>query len=144
MTERSNPRRFVPCRALLAGCAVFFTVASSEAQEKFDRVSALKGEAVFRTYCTSCHGRDAMGTGPLAKDLKIQPANLTELSKRNDGEFPFDMVIKTIDHGRNVRGHGTQEMPAWGDAFEMTATSSEEAKTKMQQLAQYLWSLQKE
>lgn len=143
MSERLYRNRVLVYRALLTGCALIFVAVSSEAQAEFDRMAALKGETIFRTYCTSCHGRDATGDGPLAKDLKVQPANLTELSKRHDGEFPFDMVIKTIDHGRSVRGHGNPDMPAWGDAFEMTSSDPTEAKTKMEQLAHYLWKIQK-
>jgi mono/diheme cytochrome c family protein len=109
-----------------------------------DRSAANRGELTFKTYCASCHGAQARGDGPLAKDLKVQPANLSELSKRNEGIFPFEMVIKTIDHGRSVRGHGTEDMPAWGDAFEMTSQNEAEAKAKMTELAHFLWSIQVE
>lgn len=107
-----------------------------------DASMAARGRMSFRVYCGACHGREARGDGPLAKDLRVEPANLTELSKRNDGEFPFDMVVDTIEHGRNVRAHGSHEMPAWGDAFEMTEKTEEAAKAKMQDLAHYLWSIQ--
>lgn len=107
-----------------------------------DGARATRGARSFRVYCGSCHGREARGDGPLAKDLRVKPANLTELSKRNDGEFPFEMVVDTIDHGRSVRAHGTEDMPAWGDAFEMTEQTEEAAKAKMEDLAHYLWSIQ--
>lgn len=110
--------------------------------ETVDRPSAHRGEPTYRTYCSSCHGKQARGDGPLAKDLKVQPANLSELAKRNEGEFPFEMVVETIEHGRSVRGHGTEDMPAWGDAFEMTSQSEAEASAKMTELAHYLWTLQ--
>lgn len=103
---------------------------------------AAKGERLFRTYCSACHGKGATGDGPLAKDLKAAPANLTKLSEKNGGTFPFDMVIKTVDQGRSVRGHGTQDMPAWGDAFKMTSDSPDEPKEMMKELAHYLWSIQ--
>lgn len=111
---------------------------------KVDTALAYNGEATFRTYCSSCHGKSARGDGPLAKDLKVPPANLTELAKRNGGEFPYSMVLSTIEHGRDVRGHGTEDMPAWGGAFEMTSESEAGAKKKMNELVHYLWSLQVE
>jgi len=114
----------------------------SNQPEKIDRAAANRGEPTYRTYCKSCHGTKAHGDGALAKDLKIPPANLAELGKRNGGEFPFEMVMDTIEHGRSVRGHGSEDMPAWGDAFEMTAESEGEAKAKMVDVANYLWSLQ--
>lgn len=114
----------------------------SSPPDKIDRSAANRGELTFKTYCASCHGSQARGDGPLAKDLKIKPANLTELSKRNDGVFPFEMVTKTIDHGRSVRGHGTEDMPAWGDAFKMTSQTEAEANAKVTELANFLWSIQ--
>jgi mono/diheme cytochrome c family protein len=107
-----------------------------------DNMAAVTGQQYFRTYCSGCHGKSAMGDGPLAKDLKVAPADLTKLSDRNGGKFPFEMVIQTIDHGRRVRGHGTEDMPAWGDAFQMTSDTKEKAKKMMSDLANYLWTLQ--
>ena len=111
-------------------------------QDKIDPGAAGRGEDLFRVYCSSCHGRSAKGDGPLADDLKVRPANLTELSQHNDGKFPWDMVVQTIEHGRHVRGHGSEAMPAWGDAFEMVSQSEAEAQRKIDDLANYLWSLQ--
>jgi mono/diheme cytochrome c family protein len=128
---------------LLVALPVAMTAASESSQpQKVDSSAAYQGELTFRTYCSSCHGKQARGDGPLANDLKVQPANLTELSKKNEGEFPYEMVITTIENGRNVRGHGTEDMPAWGDAFEMTSQNEAEAKAKISQLAHFLWSLQ--
>ena len=110
--------------------------------EKLDLRMADEGGRLFRTYCGSCHGKTAVGDGPLAKDLKVAPANLTQLSEKNGGTYPFAMVMETIDHGRKVRGHGTEDMPAWGDAFKMTSQSDEQSKRMMRELAHYLWSLQ--
>ena len=83
------------------------------------------------------------GIQEVAKDLRAQPANLTELSKRNGGTFPYDLVIETVNHGRSVSGHGTEDMPAWGDAFKMTEKTEEAARGMMDDLAHFLWSKQK-
>ena len=116
---------------------------SARAQDAtLDKALALDGQRLFRTYCGACHGKTAQGDGPLAKDLKITPADLTKLSEKNGGTFPFEMVMKTIDHGRSVRGHGTEDMPAWGSAFKTTAESADDANRMMRELAHYLWSLQ--
>jgi mono/diheme cytochrome c family protein len=116
---------------------------SARAQDAtLDKVLAFSGERSFRTYCGACHGKTAKGDGPLAKDLKVAPADLTKLSERNGGTFPFEMVMKTIDQGRSVRGHGTEDMPAWGAAFKTTAEGGGDAKQMMRELAHYLWSLQ--
>jgi mono/diheme cytochrome c family protein len=128
---------------LLTAAALLAIPFSAPAQDAaLDKGLAVNGEALFKTYCGACHGKTAKGDGPLAKDLKVAPADLTKLSERNNGTFPFEMVMKTIDHGRDVRGHGTEEMPAWGASFKATAESEEQAKRMMRELAHYLWSLQ--
>lgn len=128
----------------LAVAASTAVAGQSDQPTTIDRSAAYRGQKTFRTYCSSCHGQEALGNGPLADDLKVQPANLTELSEKNGGEFPYEMVITTIEHGRSVRGHGTEDMPAWGNAFKMTSETEEEAKAKMSELAHFLWSKQKE
>jgi len=118
------------------------SVVAPAQDEKLDPRLADEGGRLFRTYCSGCHGKTAVGDGPLAKDLKVAPANLTQLSEKNGGSYPFEMVVETIDHGRSVRGHGTEDMPAWGDAFEMTSESDDQPMRMMRELAHYLWSLQ--
>jgi mono/diheme cytochrome c family protein len=75
------------------------------------------GDIEFQNYCAVCHGVDAQGTGPMAKYLKLEPANLTLLAKKNGGEFPFWQVYRVIDGREGREGHGTREMPIWGDRF---------------------------
>jgi mono/diheme cytochrome c family protein len=126
----------------IAGTILFASTTLGAQDASLDPSLAAKGEKLFRTYCSACHGKSATGDGPLAKDLKAAPANLTKLGEKNGGTFPFDMVIHTIDQGRSVRGHGTEDMPAWGDAFKMTSDGPGEPKEMMRELAHYLWSVQ--
>ena len=102
------------------------------------------GAEVFRTYCATCHGDSARGDGPLAPSMKRKPANLTEIAKRNGGQFPSDLVFRTIDGRQPVRGHGGPDMPVWGDAFEKSreAGDAERVKTVIQSLVDYLESIQ--
>lgn len=76
------------------------------------------GKMEYQSSCAACHGVDAKGDGPVSKDLKTQPADLTVLAKNNDGAFPYDRVYQIID-GRNstITSHGTREMPVWGYRF---------------------------
>ena len=76
------------------------------------------GKTEYQSSCAACHGIDAKGNGPVSKELKTPPTDLTVLSKNNNGVFPYDMVYQVID-GRNstVRSHGTREMPIWGFRF---------------------------
>jgi mono/diheme cytochrome c family protein len=146
MIELSRRARHMSVTRVLASMMALVAttplLAQDRAPDQPDRMVAVEGQAYFRTYCTGCHGKAAVGDGPLAKDLKVAPADLTKLSERNDGKFPFEMVIQTIDHGRSVRGHGTEDMPAWGDAFKMTSQTKEQPEQMMKAIAHYLWTIQ--
>jgi len=76
------------------------------------------GKTQYQSSCASCHGIGAKGDGPVSKELKTPPADLTALAKNNNGVFPYDMVYQIID-GRNstIASHGTREMPVWGYRF---------------------------
>ena len=102
------------------------------------------GGEVFRTYCAACHGTSAHGDGPLASAMRKKPANLTEISKRNGGQFPSDMVFRTIDGRQPVRGHGGPDMPVWGDAFTKSQEGGDAVRVKaiIQSLVDHLESLQ--
>jgi len=49
--------------------------------------------------------------------LKRKPANLTVLSKNNNGVFPTSEVHDFIVGTREIAAHGTREMPVWGYVF---------------------------
>ena len=76
------------------------------------------GRTEYQSSCAACHGIDGKGSGPVSKELKTPPADLTVLAKNNNGVFPYDTVYQMID-GRNstVVAHGTREMPIWGYRF---------------------------
>ena len=84
-----------------------------------EQVVLTSGKLEYQSYCTSCHGKDGKGGGPMADLWKKPPANLTLLSKRNNGQFPFWRVYRTIDGREEVMAHGPRAMPIWGSRFLM-------------------------
>ncbi len=109
----------------------------------------------FNTYCSVCHGRDARGRGPVAKELKTPPADLTRISARSGGVFAADEVFKTIEGLDMPAAHGTSEMPIWGALFVRQAVGEgvliEDAKTaarvatdRIERLVRYLETIQEE
>jgi mono/diheme cytochrome c family protein len=82
------------------------------------------GQAEYLNSCAVCHGVDGKGNGPLRDLLMKRPADLTRLSKRNGGTFPYSRVFATIDGRYAVPSHGDREMPVWGREF-----LKEDAKT---------------
>lgn len=109
-----------------------------------------KGRTTFRIYCANCHGPEGRGDGNLAEMLKVRPANLTELAKNaKDGKFPREEVHAKIDGRKPVAGHGSPDMPIWGDAFQKVLQPgyhelSDEERThlKIVELVYFLESIQ--
>src|ERR1700683_3725370 len=51
------------------------------------KTSSTSGSEMFINYCAVCHGKSGNGDGPAASALKVPPADLTTLAKRNGGKF---------------------------------------------------------
>lgn len=71
----------------------------------------------FHNLCMPCHGTRGTGDGPLAKSLKVPPADLTRISERVGGSFPADAVYDMIEGLSMPDAHGSRDMPVWGDRF---------------------------
>ena len=102
-----------------------------------------KGRITYSRYCVSCHGKEARGDGPLAKDLRVPVPDLTTLAARSGGTYPYDRVVRIISKGNEVRAHGTADMPAWGPAFNRTDGIEAAVDEAIRNLARYLESLQR-
>ena len=74
------------------------------------------GRKLFMNNCASCHGSEAKGDGPAASALKTAPPDLTRIAKV-DGKFPAMRVKRIIGGDDFITGHGSREMPIWGDIF---------------------------
>ena len=72
------------------------------------------GKTEYLSSCAACHGEDGKGNGVLSSVLKVPPADLTTLARRNDGHFPIAAVTEVIDGRTFIAAHGTREMPIWG------------------------------
>jgi mono/diheme cytochrome c family protein len=83
------------------------------------------GELEYQNHCAICHGVDGKGRGIMARFLTISPSDLTQLTKKTAGRFPFWQVYRVIDGREQIRGHGTREMPIWGARFQTEAQGSD-------------------
>ncbi len=75
------------------------------------------GKMEYQSSCAACHGIDAKGNGPVSKELKTRPTDLTVLAKKNNGVFPVNKVHQIIDGRDSLSSHGTRDMPIWGYRF---------------------------
>lgn len=99
------------------------------------------GQKLYMTYCASCHGVDAKGNGPAATALKTAPADLTNIPKDN-GKFPALRVKRIIGGDDFISGHGSREMPIWGNIFREQRDRTI-ATGNIYALTMYLQSIQK-
>lgn len=76
----------------------------------------VKGEAIYRFYCATCHGVTAEGNGPMSPALVVQPTDLTGLAAGNGDVFPISRVVMRIDGRDPLVSHGSA-MPVYGDFF---------------------------
>jgi mono/diheme cytochrome c family protein len=75
------------------------------------------GKQEYQNKCAICHGQSGKGDGGIIDLLKKAPSDLTVLSKKNGGVFPFDRVYAVIDGREVVKGHGDRDMPIWGKDY---------------------------
>lgn len=69
-----------------------------------DSSSIERGKALFLELCTTCHGKEAKGDGPVAARLPVETPDLTdESSKHSAGELAWKIST------------GRSSMPKWGD-----------------------------
>jgi len=108
------------------------------------------GEAEYLNSCAVCHGFEGKGDGPLGDEIRTRPADLTTLSKRNGGAFPYYRVFALIDGRAVVPAHGERDMPVWGRQFleedvKVYGPNGGEIVTteRIHQLAGYLITLQR-
>lgn len=75
------------------------------------------GAREYAENCAVCHGISGKGDGPMAGIINQRVSDLTQLSKANNGIFPFEMVYEVIDGTRETTAHGTRDMPVWGSVY---------------------------
>jgi len=126
---------------LIIGFAVGIGATAARQGTGAPRAEAMSGGDLFQFYCATCHGGDAKGHGPAAEALRTEPPDLTTLSRRNGGRFPFDRVRQFITNdGLATRAHGSREMPVWGPIF--LAQDLSDARTRIENVTLYIESLQ--
>ena len=101
------------------------------------------GHGIFMDRCGACHGEDGKGNGPAVGMLKIAPADLTFLAKRNGGTFPVERVKEILGGWADIPAHGSREMPIWGDLFNAKNPANQQAANdQFKSLIGYLESIQ--
>lgn len=118
MTRRKITIAAAAAAALVAGpisLAGPVALAAESASAPADADHAREGRRLYLQYCAACHGREANGLGPVAPVLTPRPTDLTTLGRRHGTPLPKPMLGEFIDGRREIRAHGTTDMPVWGE-----------------------------
>lgn len=108
--------------------------------------NAMEPPADYLQYCSSCHGKNGMGDGPLAANMKDKPADLTAITHYYKGKFPTKVIRQAISgtatDRTNAQFHGPVDMPVWGKVFR-DQDGDFIAARRIDVLVSYLKSIQK-
>jgi mono/diheme cytochrome c family protein len=112
-------------------------------------LAQLSGVEMYERLCSSCHGADGQGDGPVSSLIKVGVPDLTRIALRDGGEFPTEDVRRTIDGRWDRRAHGARDMPVWGWQFYNSANTNDAREraivdSMIDRLVQYLRSIQVE
>ena len=105
-------------RNLLGAIVMAFAGTTTTVALAADKVDIGKRE--YESNCIACHGKDLKG-GAYVDFLKVTPPDLSQLSRKNGGVFPFERVYGSIDGRQDVKGHGSRDMPIWGKDYQVKA-----------------------
>ena len=145
--------RILSLTALLAAASLLVAAqtttapASGEKKTTINKVAAphtspADGKASYTAYCAACHGANAKGDGPANPALKVPASDLTQLAKKNGGQFPPLHVQQSIRDADNP-AHGSKDMPVWGPVFRSLAQGSQsQVELRIANLTKYLESIQ--
>lgn len=112
------PTRFAGTLLVAAATAV---AATGHAQETLQPTDEAQRD--FESNCAICHGVGGKGDGSYALSYALKTPDLTLLTARNRGVFPYRRVAKIIDGRHSPIIHGTPGMPIWGDRYRVEAAA---------------------
>jgi mono/diheme cytochrome c family protein len=103
------------------------------------------GRQYYLADCSRCHGVD--GTGRVAAMREVpgyRSVDLTQLSKQNGGQFPFQEVRDAIEGSKRFPAHLVGGMPLWGSSYQQGVAPADREKTteKLSALVNYIESIQ--
>ena len=128
-------------------CLLLLAVLPLAAQEQNKTTSSafntVDGAKIFQYRCAVCHGADARGHGPDAVVLKHPVPDLTLISQRSGGKFPYQRVRGIIEgRQRGLPAHVDREMPIWGPIFHEVELDQDWGEVRLDAVTKYTESIQ--
>lgn len=106
--------------AATVGAVAIGAIAIAHAQQRAVPAQNIDvGKSEYDAHCAQCHGLNGKGHGPYVPVLSAGTVlpDLTMLAKNNNGVFPVQHIVETIDGRAPVGAHGPKDMPIWGQIY---------------------------
>jgi mono/diheme cytochrome c family protein len=135
----------VPARAIVAATLAALLAAGTFVAQLAAAANGNPGRDAYFRYCSSCHGADGRGNGEVAGSMRPKPADLTQLARKNGGDFPAAEVKEVIAGRKRVAAHGSSKMPVWGEVFaeeQSYEPAAAHAQSQIELITGYLASIQ--
>jgi mono/diheme cytochrome c family protein len=102
-----------------------------------------EGTKVFQYRCAVCHGLDGRGHGPDAVVLKHRTPDLTLISQRSGGKFPYQQVKEIIDGEKTgLLSQDNRQMPIWGPIFHEVESDQDWGEVTLEAITKHVESIQ--
>jgi mono/diheme cytochrome c family protein len=103
----------------------------------------VEGARIFAYRCASCHGADGRGHGPASVTLKHAAPNLTLISQRNGGRFPYQQIKEVIE-GKQTSplARGYRQMPLYGPVFHEVEADQDWGEVRLDAITKQVESMQ--
>lgn len=100
--------------------------ASDEIKSSSLEHATKEGKKTFLHFCAVCHGKDGKGGDSSLYKLKQPAPDLTIVTTKNNGAFPWLDMFRVINSQESIGAHGSTEMPEWGSLFDLRNWGDEE------------------
>ena len=105
--------------------------------------NTVEGSKIFQSRCAVCHGTDGRGHGPDSVVLRHPVADLTLISQRSGGNFPYQRVKEIIQGEKTgLRFQGDREMPIWGPVFHEVESDQDWGEVRLDAITKHIESMQ--
>lgn len=103
----------------------------------------VEGAKIFQYHCAVCHGTDGRGHGPDSVVLKHPVPDVTLISQRSDGKFPYQRVKRIIGGEQTgLLSQGDREMPIWGPIFHQVESDQDWGEVRLDAITRHVESIQ--
>jgi len=134
--------------SLLLLCMILLPVILLPAAGKQGRTpsssNTVEGARIFKSRCSMCHGIDGRGHGPDSVVLNHPVPDLTLISQRSDGNFPYQRVREIIEgrEGGVLSARGDRGMPIWGPIFHEVESDQDWGEVRLDAVTRHIESIQ--